>query len=775
METIGKSIIRKEALDKVTGKAKYTGDYQSSSMLHAKMVISPYAHAKIKSINIQNAWKVQGVRGIVTGQQVPLVGEAIQDRPILAQDKVRYHGEPLAVVVADDPILAKRAADLIAIDYELLPVVNSPSEAIKPDTILVHEHLDCYKRAKHITPIPGTNIASRFKIRKGNMDKGWRESNVIVEDSYSFTPSDHAAIETRCSIVEIRSDESIIVSSSSQAPYMIKQLMSMYFGIDMGKVIVNTPLVGGGYGGKAAVQLELIAYLASKAVGGRKVKLENTREEDIITSPCHIGLDAKVKLGCSKDGFIKAAEILYLFDGGAYSDKGIDLSRAAAVDCTGPYHIENIWCDSFCMYTNHPYASPYRGFSHSELLFAFERTVDLLAEKLQMDPFELRYKNAILPGHTTPTQTKLNHSNIGNLRACIDRAKELSNWDEGQMVEVDKRFVRVKGASCIWKTSTIPSNASSGVIITFNKDGTLNLMSGVVEIGTGTKTILAQILAEYLKMNVDHIFVRMDVDTQTTPEHWKTVGSRGTFMAGRAVLEAADDTILQLKSVASCVLRTSIDDLIVANSRVFLRDDPTVGLGFEELAYGYTFENGNSIGGQIIGRGNYILRNITPLNPETGAGNPGPEWTVGAQVVEVEYDRRDYTYKLIKATSVIDIGKVLNEKAARGQVTGAMSMGLGFAARETFRLDQLGRVLNHQLRTYRPIHFGEHPEYAVGFIETPQLDAPYGARGVGEHGILGMPAALGNCLSLASGVSLHQLPLTPELIWREREGKSDLI
>ena len=329
----------------------------------------------------------------------------------------------------------------------------------------------------------------------------------------------------------------------------------------------------------------------------------------------------------------------------------------------------------------------------------------------------------------------------------------------------------MKGVSCSWKTSTIEPNAPSGVILTFNRDGSVNLMSGVIEIGTGTKTILAQILAERLKMDVDKIDVRMEVDTQTTPEHWKTVASRGTFMAGRAVLKAADDVIMQLKEVASCVLRAPKEDLEVANSRVFLRDDPTIGLDFKNIVYGYKYPNGNAIGGQIIGRGNYTLRRMTGLDPQTGEGQPGPEWTVAAYGVEVEFDLRDYTYRLLKAATVVDIGRVLNEKMAVGQVMGAMSMGLSFAGRETFYINELGRVLNPQLRTYRPLRYGENPEYLVGFVETPQLDAPYGARGVGEHGLMGMPGALGNALSTAAGVSLKHLPLTPELIWKTKEGK----
>ncbi|WP_027410767.1 xanthine dehydrogenase family protein molybdopterin-binding subunit [Anoxybacteroides tepidamans] len=768
---IGKSVIRKEAWDKVTGRAKYTHDYLETGMLHAKLVISPYAHARIREIDTKKAFSIPGVRAVITGEGLPLTGEDLRDRPPIAFEKVRYHGEVVAVVVADTLVQAEQAARLVRVVYDPLPAVGSPREALEEGAPLIHERLGSYQKGKYTYPEPNTNIAHRTKIRKGNMKKGWMESDVVVEASFSFSPSDHIAMETRCATAEILPDGNIVIVASTQSPFMVKRLISAYFGEDVGKIVVRTPLVGGAYGGKAPVQLELLAYLASKAVGGRKVSVWNTREQDMITSPVHIGLEATVKLGCTTDGYIKAAEILFLFDGGAYSDKAIDVTRAAATDCTGPYHIENVWCDSLCVYTNHPYASPFRSFGHCEQAFAIERTIDLLAEKLNMDKLELRMKNAIRPGHTTPTQVLLNQSNVGNLPACIRRLYELIQWDEWQRIEIDARTVRAKGVSCSWKTSTIDTDASSGAIITFNPDGSVNLMSGVVEIGTGTKTILAQILAEKLKMDINDVHVKMEIDTQSTPEHWKTVASRGTFMGGRAVLEAADDVIRQLKDIAACILRAPIEDLEVGYGKVFLRDDPSIYIPIKDIAYGYKYPNGNAVGGQIIGRGNYILRHLTPLDKETGAGKPGPEWTVCAHAVEIEFDKRDCTYKIIKAVSVIDVGKVLNFKAALGQVMGAMSMGLSFASRETFLFDQYERVLNPQFRTYQPIRFGEHPEYIADFIETPQIDAPYGARGVGEHGLIGMPAALANALSIAAEVPLNQLPLFPELIWRTKKGE----
>ncbi|RWR05139.1 xanthine dehydrogenase family protein molybdopterin-binding subunit [Siminovitchia fortis] len=770
MKIIGQSVFRKESWEKVTGKAKYTNDFEPKEMLFGKLVTSPYGHAKINHIDTSEAIKMRGVRAVITGGKFPLTGEEMRDRPPIAVDRVRYYGEVVAIVVADTLATAQLAASQIHISYAPLPVVNSPSAALQPGAPLLHENLGSYEKIAGVYPVPGTNIASKIKIRKGNIRKGWEESEVSVQSTFSFNPSDHAAMETRCSFAQIHEDGKVEITSSSQAPFMIKKLMATYFGIPTGNILVKTPLVGGAYGGKASVQLEILAYIASKAVNGRLVKVVNDREEDMVTSPGHIGLEATVKLGSTKDGILKAAELLYLWDGGAYSDKSIDLARAGAVDCTGPYRIENIYCDSLCMYTNHPYPAPFRGFSHSEVHFAFERTMDMLAKKLNMDPLDFRYNNAIKPGDTTPTQVKLTRSSVGNVQKCITRLKELIHWDDGQRIEVGENTIRAKGVSCIWKTSTIDTNASSGVILTFNPDGSINLMSGVVEIGTGTKTILAQILAERLKMPVEKIHVQMLVNTQNTPEHWKTVASRATFMAGRAVLNAADDVILQLKERAACILRAPAEDLEVGYEKVFLRDDPDIHIPVKDIAYGFVYPNGNTVGGQIIGSGTYTLRHMTRLDKETGAGKPGPEWTVGAQGVEIEIDTRTYRYRLLKAVSVIDIGRVLNQKTAEGQVMGAMNIGLSFGGRETFIFDKDARVLNPQLRTYRPIRFGEQPEYIVDFVETPQIDAPYGARGVGEHGLIGMPAALANSLSAALEVELRYLPLTPELLWRTKEG-----
>ncbi|NHN32797.1 xanthine dehydrogenase family protein molybdopterin-binding subunit [Paenibacillus agricola] len=767
MTTIGKAIPRIESKDKVTGFAKYTNDMQSPGLLHGWLVTSPYSHARISSIDISKALEVSGVQTVITGDYFPvLTGGILADRPPLAIKKVRYFGEPIAIVVAETEQIAKRAAELIRAEFVQLPVVHSPSSALQPDAPLIHEDLGSYQTFGDVYPVPHTNIGNHVKIRKGDMQTGWATSEVVVEGTYAFNSSDHCAMEPRCSIVEAMPSGLIDIQTSTQDPYNIKRLFHRFFQVDESKVVVHVPFVGGGFGGKGSVQLEYIAYLASKACGGRPVKLNNTRESDMVSSPCHIGLEAKVKLGATRDGKLTVTEITLLFDTGGYTDEGAAVTQAAAVDCTGPYRIDHVWCDALCVYTNHPYATAYRGFGHTEVLFCMERTLDLLAKKLQMDPLELRLRNAIKPGDTSPTQAPLNRSNLGDLTQCIVKLKRLIQWDEGQRIALDRYKVRAKGLACVWKTSGSMADTGSGALITFNHDGTLNLSVGAVEIGQGNRTIMAQILAERMNMPVTQVHIKMDIDTQITPEHWKTVASSSTMLVGRAVLDAAVDAIAQLKQNASLVLKLAPEELEVGSGRVYVISNPTISMEIRELASGYMYPDGSATGEPVIGRGRYRIHQQTRLDPETGKGIPGPQWTVGAQAVEVEFDIRDCTYRVLKAASVFDAGKVINEATARGQVMGGMSMGLSFASREAFLYNNAGVVLNPQLRSYKLIRFGETPDYLVEFVETPYLDGPYGARGVGEHGTIGMAAALANALSVAAGVELNLLPLTPELIWR---------
>ncbi len=771
---IGVTVIRKEAGDKVTGSAIYTGDFHAVGTLTAVMVTSPAARAVIRKIDTTEAEALPGVRAVLTGENFSeLTGPLLQDRPPLARGEVRYYGEPVALAVADDEKTAAHAASLIQVEYEPLPAVTSPREAVKPDAPVLHKDLCSYRKVvDDVYPEPGTNICDRKQIRKGNAEKAFSEGNVIIEGHFTFPQADHVAMELRTAQAGMGADGTALIRTSSQSPHTVKNEVSTAFGLDQGKVIVEVPLVGGGFGGKAPVGLEFLAFMASRAVGGRTVRLRNTREQDLVSSPCKLGLEADIRLAASGDGHLQALEMTVFLDTGAYSNIGPYLAKAIAADCTGPYQVDNVKCDVLCVYTNHPYATSFRGFGHAAGTFCMERMLDKLAHRLKLDPMELREKNFLVPGQFTPTQVCVARSNLGDPTACITRLRQLINWSEGDRLVIGGDKIRAKGLACFWKTSSSPTDAVSGAFVTFNEDGSINLNCGCVEYGPAMKTTMAQILSEKLKMDINRISVNMDVNTQYSPKHWKTVASMTTYMAGNAVLRAAEDVICQLKSLASTAMRYPPENLEVADERVYVKGDPSVFLEFKALVHGYKYENGNAVGGQILGRGSFIMGDLNPLDRQTGRGKSGPYWTVGAQAVEVEFDRRENTYRLVRAATVIDAGRVLNPAMANAVIKGGMCMGLGLGSRESFTYDADGKVLNTSLRTYKVMHFGETPEYLVDFVETPQFGAPYGARGIGEHGVIGMPAALANALSLAAETELDELPLTPETIWRNRKPKS---
>jgi CO/xanthine dehydrogenase Mo-binding subunit len=319
----------------------------------------------------------------------------------------------------------------------------------------------------------------------------------------------------------------------------------------------------------------------------------------------------------------------------------------------------------------------------------------------------------------------------------------------------------------------MPTNADAGVILTFNEDGSINLSCGVLEIGTGTPSCIGQIVAERFGDDPDKVHVNYAICTRTSPHDWATAASRSLFMGGRAALAAADDAIAQIRRIASAPLQCPEEDLEVSGGRVYVRDDPRHGLPLSRVVLGYQYPDGQSVGGQVIGRGNYIARGLTGIDPETGAGNPALEWTLGAEAVDVEVDLSEGSYEVRKAVCAMDVGRVVNPRLARGNVVGAMAMALGFASTEGFVFDADARPLNFQLRDFKIPRFGEHPAYDVSFVETPQGDGPFGARGLGEQGVLGIPGALANALSRAIGRPMNVLPITPERIWEAMKGGSE--
>lgn len=766
--SIGQASPRKESWDKVTGAAQYIADLPAVGVWHAALLTSPHAHARIESIEKARALAMPGVRSVLLGCDVPvLCGEEIRDRPLLAMDVVRYVGEPVALVVADTLAHASDAADWIEVHYTQLPPVLSPHAAMAPAAAVLHPELASYVCvSQEACPEPGTNVANRVRIRKGDAVSAFDQCDGVVELHVSMPMSDHVAMETRGAQVEIHADGRVLVETTTQAPHGVKALISDYFGVPSGQVVVRVPLVGGGFGGKSAIQLELLAYAASRAVGGRAVRLVNAREQDFSCSPGKEGLEADIRLGAMADGRLVAMQATYYLDCGAYADSIPRAARGIAVDCSGPYRIPHITCDALCVYTNHPYATAYRGFGHIASTFVIERALDKLAAQLSMDAMQLRRINAMQPGDAAPTQTVFTRNSLGDFSACLNRLAEWIGWPDKAYQRLDERRVRSVGVGCFWKSPSSKTDATSGALITFNADGSLNLHLGVVECGPGMRTRLAQIVAEAMCMPMGRVFISPGFDTHGTPEHWKTVASMSMYLAGNAALRAVEDVKTQLTATACVALHATPDEIGIGNERAFLKENPDQYVGFADLIHGFKLPSGHVLGAQVIGRGGFTVQRLTPLDAQNGVGTPAPVWTTGAQAVEIELDTRDLTYRLLNAWTVIDAGRVINPVLSRGVVMGGMAMGLSLASREAFQFDQAGRLVSGNLRTYKPMHIGEEPRYHVEFVEEPLQSGPYGARPIDEHGILGMPVALANALSRALGVAeCNTLPLTPEALW----------
>ncbi len=758
---------RPDALDKAGGRFKYAGDSQDTGCLHAALHVAGEAHGLIRSVDLREALAVPGVLAILTGEDCTArTGSQIQDMPLLAREKVRYCGEPAALVVAQESWQAQQAAARIRIAYDPLPVINAVAAAVKPDAPLVHPGMAGYKHTVgSLHPSPGTNIVNLVKIRKGDMDTGWAQSEITVEGCFSIPQSAHGYMETRCAMAHIRGDGTAVIETSTQAPHAIRTEIAEAFGLDQGRVEVVAYPLGGAYGGKVSSHPEMLAYLASRAVGGQKVALRFTREQCFTTVGCKIGAEVTVKLGARLDGKLTALSAICYLDTGAYADSGPRLAHAVATSFSAAYAIDAIACDALCVYTNHVYATSFRGFGHEISTFAMERMMDKLAAALSMDFLALRKLNLVKPGDLTPTQVRLTRSNLGDPMACLEKAAEMIGWQEGAVLPSGESKVRAKGLACFCKTSSSPTDAGSAAVLLFCPDGSVNVNCGVVECGQGFASSIRQILAQKLRMDPEKIFVMDRIDTRAAPEHWKTVASMSTFLAGNAVLAAAEDAIAQLKQKAAVALRCQACHLEVGGGRVYQISDPDVFMEIKHLTGGLKLQNGTAIGSHIIGRGSYIMEHLSVLDTETGRGRSGPYYTTGAQAVEIAYDKRTCKFRLLKAVTAVDAGRVVHDAVSRGQITGAMHMGLSAATREHFVYDDRARLQNTSFRTYKMIHFGESPAYDAAFVQCPNLDGPYGLRGIGEHGVLGMAPALANALARATGREPDSLPLTFEKVW----------
>lgn len=765
---IGQPIPRKDAFEKITGKAIFTFDVNNiPHLLYAKFLTSPYAHARIININTSDAEKISGVKAIVTGKDWPVkIGLYAGDRDILAFEKVRWVGQPVVAIAATTEKIAEDALQKIKIDYEPLPAIIDPVKAKESRKILVHEKMNEYEHSPAFNPIAGTNIANHFKLRKGNIEKGFSEADHIIENTYTMPQVSHSYMEPIVSLGHYKQDGSIEVWSSAQSPFTVRNLLGITFAISTSKITVHSPFIGGGFGGKAGLNFEPLVVLLSRKAGNLPVKLTLNREENFKSAPIRVGMVATIKSGIKGNGRIIAQEIEYIWDSGACADYAVNVGRAAGYVSIGPYDIENIKSDSYTVYTNKPYATAFRGFGHMELLWAIERQNDLIANKLGISPVEFRLLNTLKPGKSyTANQQKL-RVDAGSVDECLEKVwKELFDHKSPPPKEKPWLFNGI-GIACFMKGPAQPPNSASSAFVKFDENGGIFISVGTSEMGQGTITSLSQIAAEELGLPIEKVTISGIRNTDSDAYTWQTVGSRSLFMDGNAVRNACLDAKKQIFSISSQVLKVPISELVLENELIFSKGEPWKNLSLAEVVMGYMFPSGESIGGPIIGRGSYIAK-MTILDPETGAGNPAIFETFGAQGVEIELNGLTGEIIIKRLISAFDVGKAINPLLCEGQIIGGSVMALSLAMNEELKYNDEGMLLNPNLVDYVVARSGDVPKEFISFlIENPQHDGPFGARGIGELTMLGVPAALGNAIQNAIGVSINDLPLTAENIWK---------
>lgn len=768
---IGKSPDRIEALEKVTGQATYAYDMELPGMLYAKCLYSPFARAEIVSIDTSAAKVLPGVKAILTGEDIPyLVGLYMVDKRVLARGKVRYQGEAVVAIAAVDEKTAEQALKLVKIEYRQLPSVMNIDEALE-GKMLVHEDINELEYIKGVFfPQSDSNIASWNKTIKGDIKKGFEEADLIVENELTLPAVAHVPMETHVAIAQADPySNKITIWSSTQSPFGVRKLLAKAFGISTGDIQVIVPYVGGGFGGKAGIHLEPLVTVLSRACNGRPVKITATREEEFNQLPTRAGMRGRVKIGVKKDGKITAVEIYFDWDSGAYADYGVNVGKAATYSGAGSYEIPNIELHSRTLYTNKVFSTAYRGFGHLETHWVMERQMDLVAQKLGMDPYDFRMKNILRDGSHTISGELIN-KNSGRPDQCLEAVAKEIGWNgyrshEERQAAIKTGKVRGKGLACLQKAPAMPPHTSTSAIMQMDEDGNVRIMLGVVDIGQGANTIMAQIAAEVLDMPMEKIKVVWENDTSRHPYDWSTVASKYTFMGGNAVKRCAQNMLQQMKEMASQVLRSSVEDLVHGNEAIYHVQNTHRRIKYKELAMGYAYENGNGIGGPLIAKGTYMADGLTFLDPVTGQGLPALDWTFGAHGVEIEVDIETGEIQIIKIASAFDIGQAINKKLVEGQILGGVLQGIGSAIIEGYKFSPDGRLLNPSFTDNKIPTAKDIPiEIVPILIENPQTDGPFGARGVGEHPMISVPSVIGNALYDALCINLYDLPLSPEKV-----------
>jgi CO/xanthine dehydrogenase Mo-binding subunit len=746
---IGRSLPRLEAREKVTGRAEYTHTMRLPGMLHGKIFRSTVAHGRIKSIDTSAAKRIPGVHGVFTADDIrkvipdPYYGPAFHDQPILAIDKVRFVGEPVAVVVASDPHVAEAAVHEIVAQYEELPAVYDEVEAMT-SPVHVHEQLrpaGSFADLKHLGGRKATNIAVDARLRRGDVDKAFASAAHVFEHSFRTQKCLHLAFEPFASIADAR-DTSVTIHTSSQGPSFVRAEIARLLGWSQNQVRIKVPFLGGGYGSKLYIKLEALVTALS-LLTRRPIKIALTMEEQFYQITKHPST-LRIKTGVDEDGRITARKCEVFWNGGAYADVGPRVTHKSGFVAAGPYDIENVWTDSYALYTNMTPAGALRGFGIPQLAWAYESHTDMIARALELDPVEFRRRNLLREGRPQASGTILKDA---PLEAVLDRLCERLHW--GAPFERAAGVVRRgRGLAIALKAAISPT--TSVAMINVNADGSVTLYCGTVDMGQGSDTGMAQIVGEALNVPPEQVRV-VPRDTDVTPYDMGTLGSRSLFHMGNAVRVAAEEVRGKIAALAREVGEPEGSNITIA----------------ELFRKKYGMQAGN-----LIGTGAYKPDYVAAEHATGQSSNITPFWMIGGAGAEVEVDTETGHVRIARLVNVIDCGTPINPRIVETQISGAALMQLGFTMFENMHLDG-GQVTNASLADYKIPGILDVPAVMVNeAVDAYQHNGPFGAKGAGESATLCVSPAVANAIDDAVGVRLTELPLNPEAVLRGLRSKA---
>ena len=749
LAAVGCPAPRPDARDKVTGQAIYAADLYFGGMLHAKVLRSKYPHARVLRVDTSKAKTLPGVAAVLTADDVPGAknhGIVRPDWPVLAYDKVRYVGDAIALVAAETEEIAEKALELIQVEYEPLPVVTSPQEALAPDAPLVHDD---------------GNLLKRIQVRKGDTEKGFAEADVIVEREYRTPSLDHAFLEPEAGVATIDEEGRITVHVGSQIPFADRRQIAASLAIPEEKVRVKAPHLGGAFGGKEDISVQIHAALLAQATG-RPVKLVFTRKESLIVHPKRHATTIRLRTGVTREGKLTAVQAEIYGDAGAYASLSEHVMTRTATHAAGPYDVPHVEIDCYAVYTNNVPAGAFRGFGVPQSAFAMESQMDILAEKLGLSPFELRRKNALRVGSTTATGQVLRESvglleTINRVEEKVQSSKFKVQSSKSEIRNPKSEIRRGWGIACAYKNVGLGGGAPdcAGAEVELTDDGQAIVRAGAAEVGQGLVGVLALLAAEELGLPYDSVEVLV-ADTDQTLDGGATTASRQSFITGNAVRLAAQKVRETVAQAASEELDAPPDSLVFKNGRVH--------------ASCYKAEKSISLAEAVAlakGEGREVRASVVYEPPKTvplgEVGDMHFAFGYATQAALVEVDINTGQVEVLKVIAAHDVGRALNPLAVAGQIEGGVVMGLGIALQEEFVIED-GIPKSTSLAKYKIPSIERTPEIVPIIVEDEASEGPYGAKGIGEIPSIPTAPAIINAIYNATGVRIYSLPATAKKV-----------